>query len=68
MLHATKALKPVLPAPAEVLLRPCAGGRLLECLSATGEPVLRTEPAADGTRHAWPIRVAVVEGRTHIVR
>ncbi len=68
MLHATKALRPVLPALADVVLRPCAGGRLLECLSPTGEPALRTEAGPDGSRHAWPIRVAVVEGRTHIVR
>jgi hypothetical protein len=68
MLYATKALKPVLPATADVVLRPCAGGRLLECLAPTGEPALRTEPGPDGARHAWPIRVAVVEGRTHIVR
>lgn len=68
MLHATKALKPVLPALADVVLRPCAGGRLLECLSPTGEPALRTEPAPDGTRQAWPIRVALVDGRCHIVR
>jgi hypothetical protein len=68
LLHATKALKPVLPALPEVLLRPCAGGRLLECVAASGEPSLRTEAAADGTRQAWPIRVAVVEGHCHILR
>jgi hypothetical protein len=68
MLHATKALRPVLPALTDVVLRPCAGGRLLECLAPDGQPVLRTEAAADGSSHAWPIRVAVVEGRTHIVR
>jgi hypothetical protein len=67
-LFATKALQPVLPELADVVLRPCAGGRLLECVGPTGEPALRTEPAPDGARHAWPIRVAVVEGRTHIVR
>lgn len=68
MLAATKALKVVLPAVAEVQLRPCAGGRLLEALLADGEPALRTEPAPDGTRHLWPVRIAVVEGRCHIVR
>lgn len=68
MLHATKALRPVLPALTDVVLRPCAGGRLLECVTPDGQPALRTEPAADGSSHAWPIRVAVVDGRTHIVR
>jgi hypothetical protein len=68
MLHATKALKVVIPALPEVLLRPCAGGRLLECVGADGEPVLRTEAAADGTRQAWPIRVAVIDGRCHVMR
>lgn len=68
MLHATKALRPVLPALTDVVLRPCAGGRLLECVSPDGQPVLRTEPGPDATQHAWPIRVAVVDGRTHIVR
>lgn len=67
-LAATRALQPVLPALSDVVLRPCAGGRLLECVAPDGEPVLRTEPDADGTRHSWPIRVAVVEGRCHIVR
>jgi hypothetical protein len=68
MLAATKALKAVLPALADIHLRPCAGGRLLEPVLADGEPALRTETLADGTRHAWPIRIAVVEGRCHIVR
>jgi len=68
MLAATKALKPVLPALADVRLLPCAGGRLLEPLLADGEAALRTEAAADGTRHLWPIRIAVVEGQCHIVR
>ena len=68
LLHATKALRPLFPAPADVLLRPCAGGRLLECLAAGGEPALRTEPGPDGSSHAWPIRVTVVDGRCHIVR
>lgn len=67
-LYAEKALRMVLPALADVVVRPCAGGRLLDCLGADGEPILRTEPAADGTRHAWPVRVAVVEGQCHVMR
>jgi hypothetical protein len=68
LLHATKALKPVLPSLNDVLLRPCANGRLLDCVTPTGEPSLRTEAAPDGSTQAWPIRVTVVEGRCHIVR
>lgn len=68
MLHATGALTLTPPELEAVVTRPCAGGRLLECVDAAGEPVLQTAPAPDGSRHAWPLRVAVVEGRTHIVR
>ncbi|HET9646589.1 MAG TPA: hypothetical protein VFP68_25230 [Burkholderiaceae bacterium] len=69
LLHATKALKlVVLPALNDVQVVPCAGGRLLECIAPDGEPILRTEAAADGSRHAWPIRVAVVEGHCHVMR
>jgi hypothetical protein len=68
MLHATHALRPVLPTQPEVVLRLCAGRRLLECLSPAGESVLPTKARADGSSHPWPIRVAVVDGRAHIVR
>ena len=68
LLQATKALQVPLSLPADLLLRPCAGGRLVECLGADGEPILRTLPAPDGSRQAWPIRVAVVDGRCHVMR
>lgn len=68
LLYATQALKIVLPALPEVVLRPCAGGRMVECVSSSGEPILRTEPGADGSTHAWPIRVAVIDGQCHVVR
>jgi hypothetical protein len=68
LLHATGALKLVVPALADVLVRPCANGRLVESVSATGEPALRTEPHDDGSTQAWPMRIAVVDGRCHIVR
>lgn len=68
LLHATKALQVVLPTLADVVLQPCAGSRLVECVNAAGEPILRTAPAADGTSQAWPIRVAVIDGHCHIVR
>jgi len=68
LLHATKSLQLVLPALPEVVLLPCAGGRLVECTNPGGEPILRTEPAADGSRQAWPIRVAVIDGHCHVMR
>jgi hypothetical protein len=68
LLHATGALKVVVPALADVVLRPCGGGRLVEALSPTGEPALRTEPHDDGSSQAWPLRIAVVDGRCHVVR
>lgn len=68
LLHATQALQLPMPSAAELVLRPCAGGRLLECLAPDGGPVLRSAPAPDGTHHAWPVRVAVVNGQCHIVR
>lgn len=68
MLYATKAVRMVLPAPTELHLRPCAGGRLLECMDAAGQPILRTEAAPDGSSHAWPLRVGVVEGHCHVMR
>ena len=68
LLHATKALQLELPALGDVRLLPCADGRLVECVSPSGEPVLRTAATADGTRQAWPIRVAVIDGHCHVVR
>lgn len=67
LLHATKTLRPLIPALGEMQVRTCGGGRLLECL-AGGEPALRTQPAADGTQHAWPLRLALIEGRCHVFR
>lgn len=68
LLHAAKALRLLLPTLADVRVQPCAGGRLLECLAPDGEPILRTETAADGTRQAWPVRVAVIDDQCHILR
>jgi hypothetical protein len=68
LLHATKALKMLIPQQDALVLRPCANGRLLECLTAGGEPALRTAPAADGSSTAWPVRIAVVNGQCHILR
>ena len=66
-LHAAAALKPVLPAPAKLVLRPVAGGRLLECLSGDGSPFLQS-PVAGGGTVAWPVRLAAIEGRFYVLR
>ena len=66
-LHAQQPLKPELPAPAKLLLRPVAGGRLLDCLTPEGQPLLHS-PVAGGGRHSWPLRLASVEGRFYVLR
>ena len=68
LLHATKALKMAIPNAADILLRRCANGRLIECMASAGRPALATLPGADGMSSAWPIRIAVVNGRCHILR
>lgn len=67
MLHAAAPLKPVLPAPAKLVLRPAAGGRLLECLAGDGSPFLQS-PVAGGGTVAWPLRLAAIEGRFYVLR
>lgn len=68
-LHEEKALKVIPPAHEELVLRPLAGGRLLECLGPLGAPVLRTQnDEAKTANQAWPIRVAVVEGKVYVLR
>ncbi len=66
---AAKALAVVPPNAEDLVLRPVAGGRLLECLSPLGGPVLRTQnqDAAAGNT-AWPLRLAIVEGRIYVLR
>jgi hypothetical protein len=68
LLHATKALKMTIPTLSELVLRPCANMRLVETLTADGSPMLKTLPAADGSRTAWPVRIAMVNGQCHIFR
>jgi hypothetical protein len=68
-LYAAKSLKIVPPLAAELVLRPLVDGRMLECLAPTGGPALRTQnDAPELGEHAWPIRVAVVEGRIYVLR
>jgi len=66
-LHAAQPLKPVLPSAAKLLLRPVAGGRLLDCLALDGAPLLQSAVAGGG-RIAWPMRLAAVEGRFYVLR
>jgi hypothetical protein len=67
LLHALKALRGPLPQASALRLRPVADGRLVECLSAEGGPLLQfTRP--DGGRVALPMRIAVVEGRLYVLR
>ena len=68
LLHATKAMKIEIPDEDSLVLRPCANGRLLECLGKGDEPVLKTLPGPDGLASAWPVRIAVVNRQCHILR
>ena len=54
---------------AELVLRPLVEGRLIECLAPTGGPALKTSnEAPELGEQAWPIRLAVVEGRIYVLR
>jgi hypothetical protein len=66
-LHALQPLKPAFPVVSALLLRPVAGGRLLDCLTVDGQPALQS-PVAGGGRLSWPLRVAAVEGRFYVLR
>ena len=66
-LHAQQALKLALPAVGNLLLRPVAGGRMLECLTPEGQVLLQST-AAGGGQLRWPIRMAAVEGRFYVLR
>ena len=68
-LYAAKALKIVPPTIDELVLRPVRDGRLIECLTPLGGPALRTQnEAPEAGNHAWPIRLAMVEGRIYVLR
>lgn len=67
-LAASKALRVNPPLPADLVLRRVADGRLLECLNAAGQPALHTVPSEGGVSHAWPLRLAVVEGKFYVLR
>ena len=67
-LHAAGRLQWLPLDPATLFLRRLAGGRLLECLDATGAPALRTAPDALGASQQFPIRLAAVEGKLYVLR
>lgn len=54
--------------PDGLVLRRLAGGRLLECLDASGQPALRTPPDAQGKAQLFPLRLAAVEGKLYVLR
>ncbi len=66
-LRAAGPFKPELASLTTLQLRKVAGGRLLECLAADGQPALRGA-GADGVRRHWPMRVALIEGGLHVLR
>ena len=68
-LYAAKALKITPPDAADLVLRPLLDGRLIECVTPSGLPVLRTQndPPEVGD-HAWPMRLAMVDGRIYVLR
>lgn len=67
-LASTKSLRMQTPEADSLLLRRIADGRLLECLTPDGQPLLRTQTSETGSQHAWPLRLAVVEGRFYALR
>lgn len=67
-LHVAKALKIVPPTAEDLVLRPIHDARLVECLTPLGGPVLRTQNDAPQANHAWPIRLAMVEGKIYVLR
>ena len=68
-LYAAKALKVLPPVADDLVLRPLVDGRLIECLASTGGPALRTSnDAPELGEQAWPIRLAMVEGRIYVLR
>ncbi len=66
--HAKAPLQPPMPKADALLLRPLAGGRLLECLTSDGLLPALHSPVAGGGRIAWPLRLAVIEGRFYVIR
>ena len=67
-MHVAKALKIVPPTADDLVLRPLVDGRLIDCVTPLGAPVLQTQNDAPLANHAWPIRLAMVEGKIYVLR
>lgn len=68
-LFTAKALTVVSPLAEESVLRPILDDRLIECLTPLGGPLLRTQNANPALGNvAWPMRLALVEGRIYVLR
>lgn len=67
-LHAAGAASWIVPGASQLLLRPVAGGRMLECLGEDGAPALRTAADDQGNTRWLPLRVTSVEGRLYVLR
>jgi hypothetical protein len=67
-LHAQAQLKFLPLTPETLVLRPIAGGRLLDCLGAGGVPALSCDPDDQGRAVALPLRVTAVDGKLYVLR
>lgn len=64
--HAEEPLRVELPT-AQMQLRRCVDGRLLECLGPDGLAALRTTNASGRVR-MWPVRIAMIDERAYVLR
>ncbi|MDB5857463.1 MAG: hypothetical protein JWQ76_1152 [Ramlibacter sp.] len=55
-------------AAGDLALRPCAGGRLVECLLKSGEPAIRWTDARVGPLGAWNLKLGVRQGTLQVYR
>lgn len=60
------AMEPIDPQDYDLLLS--ARGRLVECLTSSGTPILRDRPLADQSVASYPMRLALIDGALRIVR
>lgn len=67
-LHTASAASWIVPDATHLLLRPVAGGRLVECLGPDGAPALRTAADKLGQSRSLPLRLSSVEGRLYVLR
>jgi hypothetical protein len=55
-------------AESDLALRPCANGRLVDCLIASGEPVIRWQDSRVGNRGAISLRLGFADQRLQVFR